>query len=356
MKPNAANLRWVLHRLLVRRRPDLEEVASRSWEICPASTEPSRPAIYPDGALERIHGFTPWNPPEYELKRVHGGPMEHAATQAHLLENAWISSPMLYCGAFKVRHGFGPEPGFAAAPRHEVLDEAHLVSYFAGSLFFGSFLIDMAVEMLPGAGDNAVGMVTNDYGHEAGYRHLLSLPRPPRAENTSMRKLVVYTDFAQNSLKEDRYRELRRRIRSHFPDAASGRGVYLKRGATGERRILVNEAEIEAVLAARGFDIVEPGLLDADEITRRCLDAPIVVSVEGSHLSHAIYALADDGAYLVLQPPDRFAMPYKEVADRLDQRFAFEVGTPAEGGFTIDANRLQRLLDRLDKDTSRGDA
>lgn len=348
MKLNTGYLNWVLNRLMVRKRPGLDEIAARSWEVSPATSETSRAAIYLDDALERISAYTPWGSEANEMERVRGGPGEHAATVAYQIENVRISGPMLYRGAFKARHGFGPEGPFADLPRHESLDEAHLVSNYAGSLFFGSFLIDIAVEMLPGDGDHAIGMVTNEYGHEAEYRRMLSLPRPPRAGNTTVGKLVIYSDFAQNGLKEVRYRELRRRLRTHFPDAVERpAGVYLKRGATGERRVVANEAEIEAVLAARGYDIVEPAVLGAEEVTRRCLDAPVVVSVEGSHLSHAIYSLADDGAYVVLQPPDRFAMPYKEVADRLDQRFAFEVGTPAEGGFTIEPDRLQRLLDRL---------
>lgn len=347
MKPNTAYLNWVLERMIVRRRPGLEEVAARSWEISPATTETSRPAIYLDDALDRINGYTPWGSKEHEMERVLGGTGDHAATIAYLLENVRISGPMLYRGAFKARHGYGPERSFSDTPRHNALNEAHLVSNFAGSLFFGSFLIDIAVEMLPGEAENGIGMVTNHYEHEPGYRQLLALPRPPRAENTSVRKLVIYSDFAQNALKKERYRELRRRLRTHFPGATAGRGVYLKRGADGEPRIIVNESEIERTLAARGYDVVEPATLDAHEISRRCLNASVVVSVEGSHLSHAIYALADDGAYLVLQPPDRFAMPYKEVSDCLDQRFAFEVGTPAEGGFTIEPGRLQRLLDRL---------
>lgn len=349
MKPNAANLRWILHRLLVRSRPDLEEVASRSWEICPASTESAPPAIYLDGALERITGFTPWNPPDYELKRVHGGPMEHAATVGYLLENAQIAGPILYCGAFKVLHGFGFERLFADLPRHEVLDAAHLVSNWAGSHFFGPFLRDITVELIPPAGELSVGMVTKTYEHEAGYRGMLALARPPRALNTTVRALTVYSDFGQNRFKQERYRELRARLRAHRTDAAARpTGVYLKRGHTGESRVLVNGDAVEAVLAARGFDIVEPGVLGAEEIVRRCLDAQVIVSVEGSQVSHAAYALADDGAYLVLQPPDRFAMAHKEVADCLDQRFAFEVGTPVEGGFVIETDRLERLLDRLD--------
>ena len=75
--------------------------------------------------------------------------------------------------------------------------------------------------------------------------------------------------------------------------------------------------------------------------------ARIVIGVEGSHLSHAIFTMADDAAFLVLQPPDRFAMTYKEFADRMSMRFAFMVGTAAEDGFTVDHDRLRRIIDRV---------
>ena len=345
---NTAYARWVFARLLRRRRPSLEEVADRTWEIFPAQTGQERAAIYLEDALDRITGFTPWNAPDYELKRVHGGAIEHVATKGHLLKSARISGPIVYCRAFKTLQGFGTERAFGAPPRGDPIQRACLVSSFAGSHFFGPFLRDITVELIPDAGDPVIGLETKSYEHEAAYREMLSLPQPPKARNTTVSELTMYTDFGQNRFKQDRYRELRRRLRARFPDHGSGPpGVYLKRGHSGEARILVNGEEVETALAARGFDIVEPGLLRAEEIVRRCLDARVIVSVEGSQVTHAAYTLADGGAYLVLQPPDRFAMAHKEVADCLEQRFAFDVGTPAEGGFVIDTGRLERLLDRL---------
>ena len=72
-----------------------------------------------------------------------------------------------------------------------------------------------------------------------------------------------------------------------------------------------------------------------------------MVGVEGSQFSHAIYTVADNGAFLVLQPPDRFSMAYKEYTDRVGLTYAFVVGTPDEDGFRVETDRLQRMLDRL---------
>lgn len=93
---------------------------------------------------------------------------------------------------------------------------------------------------------------------------------------------------------------------------------------------------------------MEPALLGARDVALRTLDARVVVSVEGSHLSHILYTLADDGVLVVLQPPDRFALPYKEFTDCLGMRFAFLVGHPADGGFSIPPADLPAILDRVE--------
>ena len=125
------------------------------------------------------------------------------------------------------------------------------------------------------------------------------------------------------------------------------RDSYLRRGAAGESRVLVNEAALESALQSLGFDVIDPDQLSAREIARRSLDARLIMGVEGSHLSHALFSAADGACFLVVQPPYRFAMPYKEFTDRMDMRFALVVADPAPGGFAVDLNDIHRLLERL---------
>ncbi|WP_299592416.1 glycosyltransferase family 61 protein [uncultured Tateyamaria sp.] len=223
-----------------------------------------------------------------------------------------------------------------------------MMSQWAGSHYFGSYMRDeLPLGLLPPEGAPCITVSTNTYEHEAGYRKILSLPRPPRMAAARIDELTVYSDYAQNSSKAARYRQLRQRLRDYFKDLSTSAptGVYLKRGATGERRVVANEAVIEQLLSGMGFDIVEPAKLTADEIVKRLLDAPIIVGVEGSHLAHTMYTLADMGTLVVIQPPDRFALPYKEFTDRLDLGFAFIVGHPAQDGFTVDPDDLKHILD-----------
>jgi hypothetical protein len=175
----------------------------------------------------------------------------------------------------------------------------------------------------------------------------LGLPRAPIPGYARIRRLTIYSDQGQSGCKLRRYRTLRRRLRAGAVVATGPPGVFLRRGTDGEPRRLVNEEALADRLAARGFDIIDPGALDAAEIVARTLDARMVVAVEGSHLSHALHTLADGGAWLVIQPPDRFALPYKEFADCLGMSFGFLVGSPEAGGFAVDLDEIDRMVDLL---------
>lgn len=348
---NLERLAWGARRLATGRRPPIEEIASDSWEICPEEDATCPQAIFLEGALDKITGYSPWTTEEYERRHIFGGQVTHAATRAYLLRNIRVSGAWIYCGAYKAQHGYGPERVFRKQiSRFQRLGRVHLGSNFPGSNFFGHFLLDdFPLALIPDANSDLIVLETNAYEHEAGYREILGLQRPPVVHHARVDELIVYVDFAQNSLKALRYNELRRRLRRSQGSAGSNgsKNVYLKRGATGEPRLVVNEEALEAHLAGLGFDIVEPAILNAQEISRRVLDAQLVVSAEGSHLSHAIYSMAEEGAFLILQPPDRFATTYKAFTDRMGMRFAFLIGDPADGGFSVDLDDLDRLLERL---------
>ncbi|HMO06059.1 MAG TPA: glycosyltransferase 61 family protein [Paracoccaceae bacterium] len=350
MTLNRPLLRRLLHRVLARGHVDLPRLASREWVLCPAETARTAPALHPAGALDRVTAISPWEDRARVEAAVRGGPGDHAATRAFEIEAVELAGAWLYKGPAKDLRGQGPARLFdpSLGPRRDV-GTAHLVSCFAGSHYFGNFISDaLTLELLPEAPQERVVMRTKAYVHEPGYRALLGLPRPRQLDHARIGRLTLYEDFAQNSSKARRYRALRARLRAALGDGpAAGPLVYLKRGATGEPRRVLNEAALEAMLAGMGFVTVEPAALEPDEIARRSLGARLVVSVEGSHISHVLYSLADDGALLVLQPPDRMAMHYKALTDCLGQRFGFVVGLPGAGGFTVDLPELAAMVERM---------
>jgi Glycosyltransferase 61 len=349
MSLNIAYLKKGLRRLVGGPITDFHALAVESWDICPEEEAPGRPALYPPGALDRILGLSPWRDWEGERSLIEGRAGRHGATRAYVLKDAVLAGAYVYSGRGTLRVGHGEQQMFDPdLPQRRRIAEAHMASTWTGADFFGNFIQDsFPLELIPPPGAIRLGARSKTYAHAAGYRTLLDLPEPDRPDHALIGRLTVYSDHAQNSFKEARYRTLRARLRQHLGPSQPSRGVFLRRGSDGERRQLVNEAALVDLLTARGFDIIDLARADAADIARRTLNAPVVIGVEGSHLSHAIYSVADKGAFLVIQPPDRFAMPYKEFTDRMGMTFGFVVALPAEGGFAVDLTDIPLMLDSL---------
>lgn len=349
MSLNIAYLEKGLRRLIGAHVVDIHDVVVDSWEICPAEETLAPPAVYPPGALDRITGLSPWRNWEKERLLLDGGPGHDDATRAYVVKDAVLAGAYVYAGGGTLRVGHGPQQLFDPdLPQRHRIAEAHMAATWTGADFFGNFMLDsFPLELIPPSGARRLGARSKPYAHAAGYRALLDLLEPERPDHALIGRLTFYGDYAQNSFKEARYRTLRARMRQSLGPSRPSQGVFLRRGSAGEPRQLVNEAALAEFLTARGFDIIDLDGTDVLDIARRTLDAPVVIGVEGSHLSHAIYSVADTGAFLVIQPPDRFALPYKEFTDRLGLTFGFVVATAAEGGFAVDLDDIRWTLDRL---------
>ncbi len=348
---NLPLVKRMFRRLVSRRFVDIRDLAQKQWMLCPAEEGTSPPAIHLPGETDRIFGVSPWRTREGEFAAVTGGRANHDASYAHLIPNVELVDAYLYCGPALAQPGFGRRRLFRqhTGPVQRFA-EAHLITHSTGSHFFGSLMLDdYPIALLPHDDADCIQMSTQPYEHDGEYRKLLKLRSSPPVRRARIDRLILYTDFAQNSLKATRYRELRRRLRASLPGAktTAEKRVYLRRGRTGELRLLENERQIEQVLTGLGFDILDHTQMSATEMARRSLDADLIVAVEGSHLSHAIFSAADDACFMVLQPPTRFATAYKEYTDRMNMRFAFLVGDPSRTGFTVDPDHLQRLLEHV---------
>ncbi len=350
MRVNWPMIKRLARRIGAGRGRDIRSLAVKEWTLCPEKVAPVPKALYLDGAIEKIVAVSPWRKWAAEMAYLKNAHVTHGPTRAYVIENVDIVNPCLYAGPAKDKPGYGPEQWLLDRPYERLsIDKANLVTTVSGSHFFGTLLLDDFPLELIGERSENISMVAKPFEHERGYREALGLADTPLVRYARVKQLTFYDEAAFNVQKATRYRELRARLRCAFTSTtrAAKPGVYLRRGRTGELRLLTNETEIEAFLASIGFDIVEPSSLPVEEIVRRTLDSKVVVSVEGSHLSHTIYSMADDGAFLVLQPPDRFALNYKELTDCLDMRYAFLVGDPSSSGFTVPLGDLQRILDRL---------
>lgn len=122
--------------------------------------------------------------------------------------------------------------------------------------------------------------------------------------------------------------------------------VYLRRGNTGAARLIDNEASLIEALVGRGFEVLE---IDAgvDRISTSLLSAKLLVSIEGSHCSHAAVSMQPGSGIIMLQPPDRFTAFHKGWADCRSVRFGFVVGLPRPAGSFFPIVDVLRTIDLM---------
>ena len=343
---NSARIRHGVYRLFGERK-GWDDFASTKQLLHPARDVRVRPAIHDPHCMERVSAMSPWRDPETERHLVTGGIRQFGETTALHLRGATIAGPMLYAGKNRFDIGHGDDRLYLEGAT-EICDSASLVSTWSGTRWFGCWLLeDIPQELIsPNPDVTNVSMIGTPYRHLEAYRELLGLGHIPVATNTYFRNLTVYRGMNYYA-HEPQFRVLRSRLRERLAEPANKTAapVYLRRGTDGERRFMQNEDELVDRLTEWGFDIVSPEQDSVEEIARRTLDSPLIVSVEGSQLSHAIYSMADDATIVVIQPPARFAMVYKEFTDSMGMNFAFVVGKPAEqGSFTVVISELEALL------------
>lgn len=343
-------LRSLVARRLLRRPAALTDISSRSWTISPAEATSVPAAIYLDDGLDRVAGIGVSTTRENELRRVKGGRTEHAPTVAHEIRQAHLLDGNLYKGPWRWPLARGRVPLYSRGDCGFAGSGALACTLFGG-IYFGHWMRDdLTLALAAEEIDEPLIVERAAFRHEPGYRELLGVHACAQAA-CAFDRIVVVEDFSQNACKRKRYDELRARLAARIPGAPLRR-VYLRRGAIGaqDTRALSNGAEVESFLVGQGFGVVDPDRLSSEELCRHLRGARIVVGIEGSHLAHAIYTMADDGVICALQPPNRFNNIYKDYTDCVGMRYAFVVGAPARCGFVIELDDLARTLEKIDRE------
>lgn len=335
----------LLHRLAKMRRREVKEMAERCWEVAPAQTTIAPPAIFLPGQLERVTGFQ-FASPNYAVEMFGGYEVQHAATVVYEVRDVLFIDGVLYKGRASsfLKPSHSKIPSFRV--KEEVLEGA-LYSTPGGNTYFGQWLIDDCVTY-PLAAEHGIPVSVDQRKseHRLAYKALLGMD-PLMISSSIVRKLVLFEDFGQNSHKSARFRAISDRLTAAAPQSAHP-GVFVIRGTTGNRRVLLNEMEIaERLRERRGFRVINPMEMKVKDIIAACTGARVVVGVEGSQLVHAILTLKPADSILAIMPPTRFCSALKDIADRDGISFGFTVGLPRGDDFTADPDELERTLDLL---------
>jgi Glycosyltransferase 61 len=325
----------------------LEDVCVKQWEIAPATQQDVPPSIHNAEDLDRITGSGEATTLATELGQFHSSVLCHAPTTGFLLEHVDMVDGFLYGKRWKDRLLRVNAPILANKPGVRI-PHGSLACTAQGNLWFGHWMADdLTLHLAAEQMGNPFIFDRAEYLHEAGYRQLLGIPRSA-VRRAHFDEIIIIRDFGQNDYKHKRYQELRTRLRACIPAPDAGR-ILLRRGTTGQSRSLVNPDEMERYLVAQGFSVVDPEQLAPVEIVKRMLGAEIVIGVEGSHLTHALYTMAEGGVLCCIEPPSRFVSLFRGYTARLDMRYAVVIGREVGGGaFRVDLDDLNRVLDKIE--------
>lgn len=324
--------------------PELEATATERWTIAPGETRYIPRATFLPGQIERIRAS------EFgsvaEVVRDLNGDFDASIgpTLGFRLAHVDFADGVLYGqGALKhMRRRANKFPAYLVPQDHV---SGALYESWIGNTWFGTWLCEDCLTY-PLAEQQGAPVATSlpPTGHVATYEAKLG-HRPRRVRHAHFDELILFSDGAHNRHKKERADQLRARLIASVPVAA-GPGVFLLRGKSGMRRLLLNEQEIAETVAARyGFRVLDPMTSTVDEIIAACAGARVVMGVEGSQLVHGLMVMPPEATLFVIQPPDRAVSALKVIADRQGQGFAFVVGTGSQDGFTASPDEIVRTLD-----------
>ncbi len=326
------------------RSTQLYEAAVEKVELWPAQLVEGAPAKVLDGQYERAvkGGFS--RSKDVEIETLRGGPKMAGPTCMYRFRNITIARTWLTSRGRLEYFGYPGNELVLGRPRH--FKTATLASSFQGCRFFGHWLRDdCATALLPSEFDTRLAMTMPDWSDIPVYRRLFEQRDAETVTHAVIDELIYFDDIYQNAHKVKRFETLRETLRKHLTPKAEGRIVYIARGPSAKNRVFLNEPAVIEELSRHGIEILFAESADSEDFIRTLLDARLIISVEGSQLSHALYTLPRNGGLICIQPPDRMFTSHYDWARVMGIDFGVVVGEQGEGGFTLPAEDILRTID-----------
>ena len=326
---------------------DLEAIACEQWAISPGTRRYIPPARFLRGQLDKIQA-TEFGSPS-EIIRGFRGDYEsiEAPTRGLRIRDVDLIDGVLYArgAAYCLRPRRRRIPLYRRP--QSSMAKASMYESWMGNRWFGMWLLEdcLSYELTKDVAP-PVKTAAPPTRHQGEYELRLGL-QATSVGDVHFDELILFRDASNNEGRRRRADLIKQRLNHSSPEARHP-GVFLLRGKTGERRLLLNELEIaERFAAERNFQILDPSFSPLSKIVEACAGARVVAGVEGSHLCHGLAIMPNDAALLVIQPADRVVAALKIVTDRQGQRYGFVVGTGEREGFRVAWEDVARTLDLL---------
>ena len=324
----------------------LQSIAYRQDVLCPEVTETIHPAIFLPGQVERVTRCLAYLRLEDGINAAVSTTITHCPTIAFHIKGAVLLDGSVYAGNYK--HFVAGRSVFNTIFREaKHLDMSALASSYMGTKYFGHWLRDDTAQyLLAQASAPPLCVRRPAFRHVQAYEGYFNQDWIP-TDRAWIDHLIVFQDFAQNHLKRSRTRLLRDRVRAHFRKDHRRRHIYLRRGNSGSPRLIENEALILDALVKHGFVVIDIESDGLRQIIETLLSAELVVSIEGSHVTHCMFACPENSGLLVLQPPDRFSSNHRIWTDCHGMRYGFVVGAKGGREYCFSPSEILRTIDRM---------
>jgi Glycosyltransferase 61 len=319
------------------------ETAFEQEVLCPSEESELSPSIFLKGQLEKITGAQTGASLASQMDQTLRRTVKHAPTIAYHIRNAILFDGCVYAGRMK---SVVAEKGAVVNKRVAQFGTAAICSSVIGAKYFGHWLCDdVLTYVLAGRYGNPICCsVSFPSDHKPIYERIFEQDWRP-TDRARIDHLILFQDFAQTSLKRRRQLDLRNRVLRLFPPTGRRHLIYLKRGDTGESRLIENESEIIDDLTRRGFVILDIKTDSLERILSHLVSAEIVISIEGSQTTHGSYSIPKGSGMLFLQLSNRFTASQRGWTENLGAKFGFVVGEPRENATYFSASDILKTVD-----------
>lgn len=329
--------------------PRLESISSNKIILCDEHTTFEKSAFFLSSELENIIALHPETTISKEMSRMNGGLRTHCATIAWEIDGAQLKKRSIFIKNYKKTFSEIKTNKIDQSIRPQDFDKLALVSSYQGTKYFAHWLHDdvPTFELAKKFG-KPFSMQSEYWHHNKEYAEIFDQSWSWLMDGY-IRKLYLFQDFSQNKLKVERYQKLRKKLRDKYSALNPGGFVYIKRGNTGKNiRTLNNEAELINELLKLDFKILDITSDSLTTIVENLLDAKFVLTIEGSHSTHALYTMSADAGLMVIVSPTFFSNTAKDWVESLGMNYGFVVGKQQiSGGFNVDINSLLKTIELM---------
>ena len=308
------------------------------------------PVLSLPNEFERVLDVDEHSTFEMQRTRITSRFFEHGPTLAYRIPRALLVDGTVYTSFDNLvcRSGRGYP---IIAQQIESIHNAQLCTNKIIEQYFGHWLHDGLLLEILAQEQNLLPLIFRrpQWLHEPGYRSIMSLVARD-VTRAFVHDLWIIDDRGLNQSWAKRFNYLRNKLRStaELTSTQHTTHFFIRRGHGQSKRVLLNEDIIIEYLSKFGFGIIDPETMSVASMATALSQAKMVVSVEGSAINHAQFALPCGASIVVIQPPNRFNALHRHFCDAAGLRFGFVVADPGLDGFTLNPERLQRTIDIVD--------